>query len=127
PATRWRALAFLGVAALAAAGVAFALLSGPRAGSHAAEPGAAQAAAPAAPAVAAKNEIPAPATVELAVAPWGEIHVDGELKGIAPPLAELTLTSGRHEVEIRNAGFPSLVLSLDLAPGENRKLKHKFQ
>lgn len=130
-APRWRAVAFLGLAILAAAGIAFALLSGRRAGSHSTEPGTAavtpSVAGAAAVPVAAKNEIPAPATVELAVAPWGEVHVDGELKGIAPPLAELTLTSGHHEVEIRNAGFPSLVLNLDLAPGESRKLKHKFQ
>ena len=69
---------------------------------------------------------PKPATVTLAIAPWGEILVDNERKGISPPLTRLQLTPGRHRIEIRNAGAPPLVKEIVLAEGDTLRLKHKF-
>ena len=67
------------------------------------------------------------ARVGLAVAPWGEIYVDGKRKGVAPPLTEIRLAPGKHTVEIRNTSFPSYAQSIDLAANGSLKIRHKFQ
>jgi hypothetical protein len=65
-------------------------------------------------------------TVSLAIAPWGEVLVDGKNVGVSPPLTELPLPAGRHKVEVRNGNFPSFSLEFDLQAGDSRKIKHKF-
>jgi non-specific serine/threonine protein kinase len=59
--------------------------------------------APAAPAPAAPAPAPkATGTVRFAVAPWGEVYVNGSMKGVSPPLKQLTLPDGTYRIEIRN-------------------------
>ncbi|MBS1161646.1 MAG: Protein kinase [Proteobacteria bacterium] len=65
--------------------------------------------------------------IRLAIAPWGEVYVDGRMAGVTPPLNEIRLPSGKHEIEIRNGSFPSHRQSVDLAPDANFRIKHKFQ
>lgn len=69
---------------------------------------------------------PAPAAVSFAIAPWGEVHVDGRMHGVSPPLQELELTPGRHRIEIRNAGFAPHVVTVNAKPGQRLRIKHKF-
>ena len=69
----------------------------------------------------------APPTISLGVAPWGEIYLDGQKKGVSPPLNTLEVTPGKHQIEIRNTTFPSYKKDVDLKPGENFKIKHKFR
>lgn len=66
------------------------------------------------------------ATLALAITPWGEVFVDGESRGVAPPLKELKLSAGRHTVEIRNGNFKPYIETLDIKPDATRKIKHKF-
>ncbi|HYH43170.1 MAG TPA: adenylate/guanylate cyclase domain-containing protein [Burkholderiales bacterium] len=67
-----------------------------------------------------------PAMVSFAIAPWGEIHIDGKLHGVSPPLQELELPPGRHRVEIRNSGFAPHVEVVTAKAGERLRIKHKF-
>ena len=67
-----------------------------------------------------------PATVSLGIAPWGEVYVDGNKKGVSPPLNSLQLAPGKHQIEIRNTTFAPYKQAVDLKPGEQFKLKHKF-
>jgi hypothetical protein len=69
----------------------------------------------------------APATVSLGIAPWGEVYVDGNKKGVSPPLNSLQVTPGKHQIEIRNTTFPSYKQDVDLKPGGQLKIKHKFR
>ena len=69
---------------------------------------------------------PAPAAVSFAIAPWGEVHVDGRMHGVSPPLQELELTPGRHRIEIRNGGFAPHVVTVNAKPGQRLRIKHKF-
>lgn len=66
------------------------------------------------------------AVVGVAVAPWGEIYLDGRMQGVSPPLAELHVVPGRHEIEIRNTTFPPYTQSIHVKAGEQIKIKHKF-
>ena len=69
----------------------------------------------------------ASATVSLGIAPWGEVYVDGNQKGVSPPLNSLQVAPGKHEIEIRNTTFSPYKQTVDLKPGEQLKIKHKFR
>jgi eukaryotic-like serine/threonine-protein kinase len=64
--------------------------------------------------------------VRLAVSPWGQVEVDGAPAGSAPPLTELTLNEGRHQITIRNADFPPFSTTVTVKPGQAIGIKHKF-
>lgn len=74
-----------------------------------------------------QEPLPATARISLAIAPWGEILVDGKSEGIAPPLNEIILSAGKHHIEIRNTGNAPLKLDIALEANETRKIKHKFK
>jgi len=67
-----------------------------------------------------------PATLSFGIAPWGEVYVDGKKKGVAPPLNIVQLAPGTHVIEIRNTSFPPYQQNVDLKPGEQLKIRHKF-
>jgi hypothetical protein len=69
---------------------------------------------------------PAPAVVTFAVAPWGEVHVDGRMVGVSPPLQDLELAPGRHRIELRNSASQPHVRTITAKPGERIRIKHKF-
>ena len=64
--------------------------------------------------------------VSLAVAPWGEVHVDGKMHGVSPPLQELELSPGRHRIEIKNSASQPHVVTVNAKSGERIRIKHKF-
>lgn len=64
--------------------------------------------------------------VALSILPWGEVWVDGSRKGVTPPLRTLDLPVGRHSIEIRNPGFPSLTHSVDVTAGKTPEIVHEF-
>ena len=68
-----------------------------------------------------------PGRVELAVAPWGEVIVNGRSRGLSPPLRVLELPPGEHTVEIRNSTFPAHVAKVEVKPGEAVKIQHRFR
>jgi Adenylate and Guanylate cyclase catalytic domain/PEGA domain len=68
----------------------------------------------------------APAVVSLGVLPWGEIYLDGRMQGVSPPLMELQVVEGKHEIKIRNTTFPSVTRVITVKSGEKIKIKHRF-
>jgi serine/threonine-protein kinase len=67
------------------------------------------------------------ARLAVAVTPWGEVYVDGRKRGISPPLKEIRLAPGKHDIEIRNTMFPRYVQTVNLEADAQIKVKHKFQ
>jgi hypothetical protein len=65
--------------------------------------------------------------VIFAVAPWGEVFVNGAREGITPPLAQLMLPAGRHTIELRNGQRQPYVAQVDVAPGRPLRISHMFQ
>jgi len=65
--------------------------------------------------------------VAFAVTPWGEVHVDGRMRGVSPPLQELRVAPGKHVVEIRNSTFPPFRETIDVPADGAVRIKHKFQ
>jgi hypothetical protein len=65
-------------------------------------------------------------TVSFAISPWGEIHVDGKMRGISPPLRNIELPPGQHRIEIKNADSPPHVEFVDAKSGGRIRIRHKF-
>ncbi|MCW5625451.1 MAG: hypothetical protein KIT73_12110 [Burkholderiales bacterium] len=79
-------------------------------------------AAPRAPAHAASEQ----ATIALAVAPWGEVWINGVRIGVTPPLDVVELPPGRVELEIRNGSLPAYAEVINVTPGQRLRVKHRF-
>ncbi len=72
---------------------------------------------------------PAPAgnaTLVFKVMPWGEIYVDGKMRGISPPLKAIRIKAGKHEIEIRNTTLPKHSKTVEAHPGERVIIEHHF-
>jgi hypothetical protein len=76
------------------------------------------------PKVAAPREI---ATLQLAVSPWGEVFIDGESRGMSPPLASIQVPPGTYRVEVRNSTLTPYRLDVSLGSGDTRRIKHRFE
>ncbi|HEU5296950.1 MAG TPA: serine/threonine-protein kinase, partial [Burkholderiaceae bacterium] len=64
--------------------------------------------------------------VRLAVAPWGQIEVDGKGAGIAPPLTNLTLSVGEHVITVRNADFAPHTVTVRVSSDRPVTVRHSF-
>ncbi|HVE51334.1 MAG TPA: serine/threonine-protein kinase [Casimicrobiaceae bacterium] len=67
------------------------------------------------------------ARLAFAVAPWGEVFVDGKKRGVTPPLTEIKLPPGRYEVEIRNTSFPVHRETVELFADAPLRIRHRFE
>lgn len=65
-------------------------------------------------------------TVVFAVAPWGEVFVDGARQGTTPPLAQLTLPAGRHTIELRNGQRQPFIAQVEVEPDRSLRISHLF-
>ncbi len=74
------------------------------------------------------NVAPAPAngTVALAIAPWGEVVVNGTSQGVSPPLTKLALAPGLHTIEVRNGAAPPYTTRIEIRAGQTVTLQHRF-
>jgi Adenylate and Guanylate cyclase catalytic domain len=70
--------------------------------------------------------IGAPAVVTLAIMPWGEIYLDGRMQGVSPPLLELQVAQGKHEIKIRNTTFPVATKIITVKSGQKIRIRHTF-
>jgi len=68
-----------------------------------------------------------PGRLVVAIAPWGEVFVDGTSRGVSPPVQMVELSPGPHTVEIRNGAFPARVERIVVKPGEPVRIRHRFQ
>ena len=67
-----------------------------------------------------------PGTVSFTVKPWGEVLINGTLRGATPPLRRLALPPGSYQIEIRNPAGPSLRQQITIRSGEGINLAHEF-
>ena len=71
--------------------------------------------------------VPTKATLGFTVLPWGEIFIDGKSQGASPPLREIRLAPGKHQIEIKNADFPPYLQTVELEAGASKTIRHKFK
>jgi len=78
------------------------------------------AAAPAQPAAFATG------VVRIAVTPWGQVEVDGVPAGLTPPLNQVSLSEGRHEITVRNGDFPPFTATVNVSADQPASIRHRF-
>ena len=64
--------------------------------------------------------------LQIAVTPWAEVEVDGRRVGLAPPMSRIELATGRHEVVLRNSGFPPHRTTVEIDAEQPANLRHRF-
>jgi hypothetical protein len=65
--------------------------------------------------------------VKLSIQPWGEVWINGSLKGVSPPMRFLQLEPGTYNVELRNPGLQSARRQLIVTAGQPVAIEHRFQ
>ena len=65
--------------------------------------------------------------VVLRVTPWGNIRVDRAPMGTTPPLTQLELSEGQHQIDISNPASPSVSKVIQVRKGEPVVINHKFE
>ena len=73
--------------------------------------------------------VPAPrdAMLNIVALPWAEVFVDGTRQGVSPPLRAIPLRPGKHRVELRNGSFPVHIQTVELKPGTELSITHRFR
>jgi hypothetical protein len=66
-------------------------------------------------------------TINIIALPWAEVFVDGTRQGVSPPLKAIPLRPGKHKVELRNGSFPPHVQTVELRPGTEINITHRFR
>jgi len=64
--------------------------------------------------------------VNISAQPWAEVYVDGLRQGVSPPMNEIAVAPGKHQIELRNSSFPAYVEAVDAKPGVQISIKHRF-
>lgn len=67
------------------------------------------------------------AKLSFAISPWGNVYVDGKKMGASPPLRQITVTEGKHTIEIRNLSFASYSQTIDVSADTTTNIKYIFK
>ena len=59
--------------------------------------------------------MPANASYQLQIKPWGVVYVDGVERGVSPPVKRLALTPGPHTIRITNPKYRDSILEFESA------------
>jgi len=68
----------------------------------------------------------ASARLIIAVAPHGELYIDGKHHGTTPPITTLVLEPGMHRIEIRSGSRKPYLTYMAVQAGEQRRIRHDF-
>lgn len=55
----------------------------------------------------------------LTIRPWATVFVDGNMKGVSPPLKRLLLPEGKHQIKLINPNFPDH--TVDILVNNNKR------
>jgi hypothetical protein len=62
----------------------------------------------------------------IAVAPQGELYIDGKHYGTTPPITTLDLEPGMHRIEIRSGSWKPYLTYMAVQAGDQRRIRHDF-
>ncbi len=57
---------------------------------------------------------------------WGTVFVDGQQKGVVPPVMVLKLSPGTHEIELRNPALATVRRKVEVVAGKTLVVRHSF-
>jgi hypothetical protein len=62
----------------------------------------------------------------IAVAPQGEIYIDGKHHGTTPPVTTFDLEPGMHRIEVRSGSRKPYLTYMTVQAGDVRRIRHDF-
>ncbi|HXV78153.1 MAG TPA: serine/threonine-protein kinase [Candidatus Polarisedimenticolaceae bacterium] len=68
-----------------------------------------------------------PAAVRLVASPWARVSIDGQQPFLTPRAAAVPLEPGRHLIVFEHPRFGRAEYEIDLAPGDERQLVHRYE
>lgn len=66
-------------------------------------------------------------TLQLDIRPWGEVQINGQSRGVSPPMKQLSLPEGSYEVSVTNPGSPPYFRVIEVVVGKTVSIRHEFQ
>ena len=67
-----------------------------------------------------------PGTILFQISPYGDIYVDGVMRGRSPPLTRLDINPGPHSVEVRNSSYSPVTFEATVRSQEEMTIRHTF-
>ncbi|MFJ2987356.1 protein kinase [Collimonas sp. NPDC087041] len=64
--------------------------------------------------------------VTLTIKPWGNVLVDGSMKGVSPPLKKLVLPEGKHQIKLVNPSFPDHTIDINVTKKKSSNIDFDF-
>ena len=64
--------------------------------------------------------------VTLTIKPWGNVLVDGSMKGVSPPLKKLVLPEGKHQIKLVNPSFPDHTIDVNVIKKKSSNIDFDF-
>ncbi len=61
--------------------------------------------------------------ITVSIKPWGTVTVDGNMRGVSPPLKKLVLSEGKHQIKISNPQFTSRTININIT-SDKKKAQH---
>lgn len=65
-------------------------------------------------------------SMQLLIKPWGTILVDGVSKGVSPPLKNLVLPEGKHQIRVVNSHYQDHVVDVVITSQKTVRVEHDF-
>lgn len=65
-------------------------------------------------------------TYKLVIEPWGTVYVNGDERGVSPPLKRLTLAPGLHTIRVVNPNFQDYVVKVEAGKSATGRIAHDF-
>jgi class 3 adenylate cyclase len=66
-------------------------------------------------------------SISFAIAPWGEILVNGKSIGLSPPVKQHKLAPGKYKIEVRNSNLTPFITSVDVKAKEDLTVRYQFK
>jgi len=66
-------------------------------------------------------------TVVFRIEPWGEILIDNKPIGVSPPLLQISLAAGPHQIEVRHGDDKPWIQRIEVEPAIPVPVEHSFR
>ncbi len=66
-------------------------------------------------------------TLQLDIRPWGEVSINGQSRGVSPPMKQLSLPEGKYDVSVTNPGSQPYFRVIEVFVGKTVSIRHEFQ
>jgi len=81
----------------------------------------------ASPAAPASTGAAASGTVVFRIEPWGEILIDKKPTGVSPPLVQMALPAGTHQIEVKHGNDMPWIVQINVEAALPVTVSHRFE